>query len=117
MTWLFGVGVPILLAVLGYRLSSRPKTLFALVVLVAAGVVMVELAISKGELRPGSTWLGYGVILLAPFLFATLGIEATRRSRSKALKMVMAFVGIPLLFWLGVVVGLSVAVTLGWASP
>jgi len=108
---------PLVLALTAYFLRQRPYLQIVVIVLVGIGLAGAELAVTQGDLRPATTWTGFLVILLTPLLFGAGGVIATRQITHRRLAAVAAFAGVPLVFWIGFLVGLSTAVTLGLASP
>ena len=111
------VGVPIALAAIGFFLAGKRRYQVQSIVglLVLVGLIEVWKA---GGINRGQTWAGYALILLVPFGFAWLGILMARRFPTPVWRQtLLAFLGIPALFLFGVLVAVSVAVNLGWASP
>lgn len=121
--WLLLVLIPIVLGVVVFifRHSLRAQlTSIAMGAAVHAVLLWILEVIPEGGFsHHGNTWLGYALIELGPFSLV-LGVVASLRSlrplQSVAIPIVVA-VSVPLSYWAGLFIAVSLAVTAGLASP
>lgn len=88
-------------------------------VLHALFLVALEVLPQGGLDAHGNTWQGYALIELGPFLIVLVVMAALRSLRfphAVAAPFVVA-ISVPLSYWVGLLIALSVAVTAGVATP
>lgn len=122
--FLYLVVAPLLMAILlprfGKRMSMQLLLIAVLILIVATATWIWELRPLGGQPALGNSWLGYGIMEVVPFLLVGLtwfplafwcGDWDTRARR------VAGGLAILFAYGLGVILGLSVALTFGLASP
>jgi hypothetical protein len=121
---LYLIVAPLMLAVLLPRLPKRTLTqcivIASLPLAVGVATWIWELGPLGGRPALGNSWLGYGIILAAPFLLVSLTWFLLVHSPLELNTMVrraVAGLAILLAYGLGVILGLSVALSFGLANP
>jgi hypothetical protein len=99
------------------RVGAQLALTLGAALVMALAVAVLELG-PRG-LAPGSTWVGYALIGLSPFVAVGSAVAAFGwlQLRKPALPHAALALAVPFIYWVALAVGVSAAVTLGLASP
>jgi|CXWL01.1.fsa_nt_gi hypothetical protein len=118
---LFALVVPLalgLVVLLRRSVAIQLVTLGISLLAVIGSTIVLELVPNRGPVI-GSSWEGYAVIVLLPFSLAGAAMFGAHELRTRLVNLPAwpAAAAIAIAYWFGLVAGLSIAVTLGWANP
>lgn len=121
--WLLLVLIPLALGVVVFVFRQNPRaqlTSIAMGAAVHAALLWILEVIPEGGLRHhGNTWEGYALIELGPFVLV-LGVVAALRFLRPLQRLavpVVVAVSVPVSYWAGLFVAVSLAVAAGLATP
>lgn len=121
-SWFLVVLFPLALGVVVFAFRQRLRAQLVSIVLGAvvhaAVLIAFEILPEGGLNHHGNSWQGYAMIELGPILLVLVVVAVLRslRFQSGAMSAIVA-AAIPLSYWAGLLIAVSVAVTTGIAVP
>lgn len=119
------IGSPLILGVIVFLLKKSIRSqliaVSAFVIVHIAITIIAELATWESMTHHGNTLIGYTLIELGPFALVFLAIIMSRTlntlsARQRQVSSILIAIAIPLLYWFGLLLFVSISVTMGLAT-